>query len=451
MRGGSVEYVWDYGLFSTGEAENLRLITVGKVVNVLVLFLVGLVSVAAVLGVLRPSRCCRRFRLSKDATAVIRTIMFYVLLVSITLAALHKMNVPLTAFTILGGALAIGVGFGSQALINNFISGLIMLAERPVRIGERVLFGNYDGVIEDVGFRCTKLRTGADHLVTIPNSALVNDSIENVGRRRTIQRTLNLQITYDTPRETVAAAVAAIRGMLEEPGIREPIHPVIGWEKHPPEGVLQRLQRGQPQFAGGVPLRPAGPGGVQRARAESELPDLRGVRTAGRGVRVSVADGLSGGRAGCDKLRRALRRTRRERDAARQARRLTCATAACLLAYGALAVGLHIGSCRSGEPNLATGRSWPARSTTGTRLRSELGDLIKLGDSDAALRRGSLHRPLDDDRADASRRLATRGSKWISIGRGNRPSMLRPEDCWGLDVWKSPPPRRGGRAVAGRI
>ena len=151
------------------------------------------------------------------------------------LVALRSADVPLTAFTILGGALAIGVGFGSQALINNFISGLIMLAERPVRIGERVLFGNFDGVVEDVGFRCTKLRTGTDHLVTIPNSTLVNESIENVGRRRTIQRTLNLQITYDTPRESIAAAVDAIRDILEEPGIREPIHPVIGWEKHQPK------------------------------------------------------------------------------------------------------------------------------------------------------------------------------------------------------------------------
>ena len=87
---------------------------------------------------------------------------------------------PLTAFTILGGALAIGVGFGSQALINNFIGGLIMLAERPVRLGERITFGNFDGVVEDVGFRCTKLRTQNDHLVTIPNSTLVNESIENV-------------------------------------------------------------------------------------------------------------------------------------------------------------------------------------------------------------------------------------------------------------------------------
>ncbi|MEX2092406.1 MAG: mechanosensitive ion channel domain-containing protein [Pirellulales bacterium] len=228
------EYVWGYGLFSTGFNESQRLITVGKVVNVLVLFLAGLV-LSRRFSAFFANRLLRRLRLSQDATAVVRTLTFYLLLVSITLAALHKMNVPLTAFTILGGALAIGVGFGSQTLINNFISGLIMLAERPVRIGERVLFGNYDGVIEDVGFRCTKLRTSADHLVTIPNSALINDSIENVGRRRTIQRTLNLQITYDTPRESIAATVTAIRELLEEPGIREPIHPVIGWEKHLPK------------------------------------------------------------------------------------------------------------------------------------------------------------------------------------------------------------------------
>ena len=141
---------------------------------------------------------------------------------------------PLTAFTILGGALAIGVGFGSQALINNFIGGLIMLAERPVRLGERITFGDFDGVVEDVGFRCTKLRTATDHLVTIPNSTLVNESIENVARRRTIRRTLNVAIPCDTPRDKVADAVQAIRDILEEKDIRERIHPIVGFEEFPP-------------------------------------------------------------------------------------------------------------------------------------------------------------------------------------------------------------------------
>jgi potassium-dependent mechanosensitive channel len=229
-----VRDVWDYTLYTADKNGSPRPITVGKVANVIVLFLVGLI-LSRRFSNFFANRLLRRVHLSKDATAVIRSLTFYVLLGSITLAALERMNVPLTAFTIVGGALAIGVGFGSQTLINNFISGLIMLAERPVRIGERVLFGSYDGVIEDVGFRCTKLRTGSDNLVTIPNSSLINDAIENVGRRRTIPRTLNLQITYDTPRELIAAAVNAIRDVLEEPGIREPIHPVIGWEKQQPK------------------------------------------------------------------------------------------------------------------------------------------------------------------------------------------------------------------------
>ena len=140
----------------------------------------------------------------------------------------------LTAFTILGGALAIGVGFGSQTLINNFIGGLIMLAERPVRLGERITFNDMDGVVEDVGFRCTKLRTQADHLVTIPNSTLVNESIENVDRRRTIRRSITLAVTYNISRERLAEGVQAIRDILEEREIRERIHPIVGFEELSP-------------------------------------------------------------------------------------------------------------------------------------------------------------------------------------------------------------------------
>jgi MscS family membrane protein len=91
-----------------------------------------------------------------------------------------------------------------------------------------------DGVVEEVGFRCTKLRTMNDHLVTIPNSNLVNDSIENIGRRRTIRRLLNVTITYDTPRDKVEAAVQAIRDILNEKEIRERIHPIVGFEEFPP-------------------------------------------------------------------------------------------------------------------------------------------------------------------------------------------------------------------------
>jgi MscS family membrane protein len=109
-----------------------------------------------------------------------------------------------------------------------------MLAERPVRLGERITFGNFDGVVEDVGFRCTKLRTQADHLVTIPNSTLVNESIENVDRRRTIRRVMNIQVSYNITQQLLATAVQAIRDILEEKEIRERIHPIVGFEEYLP-------------------------------------------------------------------------------------------------------------------------------------------------------------------------------------------------------------------------
>lgn len=232
--GAGVVWLWDYELAPSGD----RSVTVGKIARALLLFGLGWLA-SRIASRFFAHRLLHRLRLSKDATTVIRTFIFYTAVVIAALVALRSADVPLTAFTILGGAVAIGVGFGSQALVNNFLSGLIMLAERPVRIGERVLFGDFDGVVEDVGFRCTKLRTGSDHLVTIPNSAMINESIENVGRRRVIRRTMNLGITYDTPRERVEEAVAAIREILEEPGIGEQIHPSIGWDKYPPRVFFQ--------------------------------------------------------------------------------------------------------------------------------------------------------------------------------------------------------------------
>ena len=228
-----VKAVWNHVLLGNPEKKE-PLITVGDAVKGLTILIVGWMFSRSTSGMFA-NRLLRRFRLSKDATSVIRSLVFYSLLTSVVLTALNTVGVPLTAFTILGGGLAIGVGFGSQTLVNNFIGGLIMLAERPVRLGERVMFGNIDGVVEDVGFRCTKLRTQADHLVTIPNSTLVNESIENIDRRRTIRRSFTVAVTYNISHDRLAEGVQAIRDILEEREIREHIHPIVGFEELSPK------------------------------------------------------------------------------------------------------------------------------------------------------------------------------------------------------------------------
>lgn len=223
-----IKAIWDYTFHIGGKA-----ITVGMAIQGLATLVLGWMF-ARFASVLVAFRVLKRFHLSKDATSAIRSLVYYSMLSVVVLESMKIVNIDLTALTILGGALAIGVGFGSQALINNFIGGLIMLAERPVRLGERINFGGMDGIVEEVGFRCTKLRTNTDHLLTIPNSTLVNEKIENVDRRRTIRRKLTLPVTYNITREMLGVAVQAVRDILEEKEIRERIHPIIGFEEFRP-------------------------------------------------------------------------------------------------------------------------------------------------------------------------------------------------------------------------
>jgi small-conductance mechanosensitive channel len=224
---------WNKELFSVGEGVTKEYVKVNRAVAGLVVLVLGWL-LSRVTSRMFANRFLKRFRLSKDADALLRSMVYYTLVFIVLLIALNTIKVRLTAFTIMGGALAIGVGFGSQTLITNFIGGLIMLAERPIRLGEWIKVDGFDGVVEEVGFRSTKLRTANDHVVTIPNSTLVNDSIENVARRRTIRRLMNVTVNHETPREKLMAAVQAIRDVLEEKGVRERIHPIVGFEDFPP-------------------------------------------------------------------------------------------------------------------------------------------------------------------------------------------------------------------------
>ena len=120
------------------------------------------------------------------------------------------------------GALLAGLGIGGLAFalaakdtLANFFGSITIFTDRPFQMGERVRIGDHDGIIEEVGFRSTRVRTLAGHLVTIPNSVVAGSPVENIGRRPYIKRVLDVTITYDTPPEKVARAVEIIREMLD--------------------------------------------------------------------------------------------------------------------------------------------------------------------------------------------------------------------------------------------
>jgi len=126
--------------------------------------------------------------------------------------------------TILAG-LGVGglaIALAGQDTIKNFFGSIVILGDRPFEIGDRIVVDGHDGPVESVGFRSTRIRTLEGHQVTIPNSEMVNRTVQNIGRRPHIRRVANITITYDTPPGKVTRALDIVKEILCD---HEGMHP----------------------------------------------------------------------------------------------------------------------------------------------------------------------------------------------------------------------------------
>jgi small-conductance mechanosensitive channel len=114
--------------------------------------------------------------LRKVASNAIRAILLLVGL----LFALSAVGVDLTALSVLGGALGVGLGFGLQKLASNYVSGFVILSERSVRIGDTVRVDNFEGVVADIKTRYTLIRSLSGRESIVPNEKLITERIENL-------------------------------------------------------------------------------------------------------------------------------------------------------------------------------------------------------------------------------------------------------------------------------
>jgi potassium efflux system protein len=158
--------------------------------NHLLLKVPGKIAVAFLIGfgVVQISRLTRfvlatdfypRLRLSAGIPYAISMTLHYVLLTIAFIAVTAVLGVDMTKFTILVSALGVGVGFGLQNIINNFVSGLILLFERPVKIGDTIMTGTDTGTVERIGIRASVLRTPAGTEVIVPNGSLISSNVTN--------------------------------------------------------------------------------------------------------------------------------------------------------------------------------------------------------------------------------------------------------------------------------
>jgi small-conductance mechanosensitive channel len=125
------------------------------------------------------SRVLSHTRLDAGLQYAIARIAFYVVLVLGFMVGLQTLGINLTSFTVIAGALGIGIGFGLQNIVNNFVSGLIILAERPIQVGDRVDVGGVLGNVAHIGARSTSVITNDNIMIIIPNSEFISGRVTN--------------------------------------------------------------------------------------------------------------------------------------------------------------------------------------------------------------------------------------------------------------------------------
>jgi small-conductance mechanosensitive channel len=212
---------WSYQL--TGSAQEP--ITPGKIVTALVMFVIGYFVAGAVSRVLG-ARVFPRMRLEEGAAHAFQSLIFYLLLLIAFLTALRTVQIPLTAFAVLGGALAIGVGFGSQNVVSNFISGLILLAERPIKLGDLIEVEGVYGSVERIGLRSTRVRTGDNIHIIVPNLSFLEKNVINwTHTDPRVRITVTVGVVYGSPTREVERLI--LQALEEHPRVLPDPRPLV--------------------------------------------------------------------------------------------------------------------------------------------------------------------------------------------------------------------------------
>lgn len=193
--------------------------TLSKIIMGLILLTIGyLVSRRAARGV--ENRLFTRMQMEESLKYALGRFTFYLFLIISSLFTLHVLNVPITIFAVVGSAIAIGVGFGSQNIIYNFISGLLVMIERPIRLGDFIELDTIAGTVQEIGIRSTMIITPANSRVIVPNTVFLEKAVNNWTLGDQIQSgNVRVGVGYESDvevvRETCLEAARAVDAVLK--------------------------------------------------------------------------------------------------------------------------------------------------------------------------------------------------------------------------------------------
>jgi potassium-dependent mechanosensitive channel len=178
--------IWNFELFNADDTVEVdgrkitakRSVTVGKSIGAVLLLVLGYFVSAWLMRRLE-LELIRRFHVQTAVAQILRRWGEFAVLALLFVFALNLVKIPLTVFAFLGGALAIGIGFGAQNLLKNLMSGIILLIERPLRVGDIVEMGATLGSVTNISIRASTVRSGNGVETLIPNSSFLENVVTN--------------------------------------------------------------------------------------------------------------------------------------------------------------------------------------------------------------------------------------------------------------------------------
>ena len=205
-----------------------RSVTIGKVIAALLIFFIGIMVARRAMGPVR-RLAARKFNLSDNDAQVFGRVIFYLLFICILIFSLNTVNIPLEVFAFFGGALAIGVGFGAQTLISNFISGLILLFDRTIRLNDVVEVDGQRGRITAIDIRSSRVKRFDGIEILVPNSHFLQQNVINLTLSDPYTRfEIAVGVAYGTPTRTAEDTI--FRAVETQPEVRSDPPPYVVFE-----------------------------------------------------------------------------------------------------------------------------------------------------------------------------------------------------------------------------
>lgn len=236
--------VWYFELFSVtdnisvdGQSVSIdRSVTVGKLIIAILLITAGF-GLCLLIGNVVEKQLARRSRWSPEVIRIAKRWLLALAFVILLINSLMLVRIPLAAFTFMGGAIAIGLGFGTQTLLKNLISGLMMLLERPFKPGDTVEVNGLRGTVVDMSVRAAVLRdiNGIDTLV--PNSTFLEQNVTNwTYSSSNVRQGVSVGVAYGSDIRLVARLLE--EDVMRHGQIRQTPKPEILLEDFGPDALM---------------------------------------------------------------------------------------------------------------------------------------------------------------------------------------------------------------------